>query len=52
MAKEIVIKKSQLQWLLEQGDIGVKYLALRDLVKTDTDELTAARKRAHTEGPI
>ena len=52
MAKEIVIKKSQLQWLLEPGDIGVKYLALRDLSQTDADELMAARKRAHTEGPI
>jgi hypothetical protein len=45
-------KESQLQWLVEPGDIGVKYLALRDLGQTDADELTAPRKMAHTEGPI
>ena len=45
-------KESQLQRLLEPGDIGVKYLALRDLSQTDADELMAAKKRAHTEGPI
>ena len=45
-------KESQLQWPLEPGDIGAKYLALRDLSQIDADELTAARKRAHAEGPI
>lgn len=47
-----MIKENQLQWLLEPGDIGVKYLALRDLSQTDADELTAAKRRAHIEGPI
>jgi hypothetical protein len=47
-----MIKEEQLQWLLEPGDIGVRYLALRDLVLTGADELIAARRRAHTEGPI
>jgi hypothetical protein len=40
------------EWLLEPSDIGVRYLALRDLAETSTDELLAARKRAHAEGPI
>jgi len=47
-----MIKENQLQWLLEPGDIGVKYLALRDLSQIDADELMAARKKAHAEGPI
>jgi hypothetical protein len=47
-----MIKENQLQWLLEQGDIGVKYLALRDLLKPDEKELTAAGEKAHAEGPI
>ena len=52
MAREIRIKENQLKWLLEPGDIGVKYLAMRDLGGSDEKELTAAKKRAHTEGPI
>ena len=41
-----------LQWLLEPEDPGVRYLALRDLVKTGATELAAARKDAHSGGPI
>jgi hypothetical protein len=41
-----------LDWLLEPGDIGVRYLALRDLVKAGAGELAAAKKAAHQEGPI
>ena len=41
-----------LDWLLEYDDIGVRYLALRDLVKADVKELAAAKKAAHTNGPI
>jgi hypothetical protein len=41
-----------LDWLLEPGDIGVRYLALRDLMKADAGELVAAKKAAHQEGPI
>ncbi|MBN2239490.1 MAG: nitrogen fixation protein NifH [Dehalococcoidales bacterium] len=41
-----------LDWLLEPDDIGVRYLALRDLVKEDGRELENAKKQAHAEGPI
>jgi len=41
-----------IEWLMEPGDAGVRYLALRDLVETDARELMAARQRAHAEGPI
>jgi len=47
-----MINENQLQWLLEPGDIGVKYLALRDLLEPDEKELTAAGKKANAEGPI
>ena len=42
------------EWLLEPEDPGVRYLALRDLVglPADDPELAAARKAAHTQGPI
>lgn len=43
-----------LAWLLERGDPGVRYLALRDLLDCPPDdpELRAARAEAHAEGPI
>jgi hypothetical protein len=44
--------KSAFDWLLEPGDIGVRYLALRDLGKAKEGELATAKKSAHTEGPI
>ncbi len=43
---------STLNWLLEPTDIGVRYLALRDLIKADAKELNSAKKAAHQEGPI
>jgi hypothetical protein len=43
---------SVLDWLLETDDIGVKYLAMRDLVKTNAAELESVKKAAHTRGPI
>jgi len=46
------LEKNPVDWLLESDDIGVKYLALRDLVESGGVELTKARKRAHDEGPI
>jgi hypothetical protein len=52
MAKEEKSTNSVINWLLEPEDIGVRYLALRDLVKADNAELVAAKKRAHTSGPI
>ncbi len=41
-----------LDWLPEPADIGVRYLALRDLVDAAPAERSAARTRAHREGPI
>ena len=52
MLKEAKPSKSPLDWLLEPDDPGVRYLALRDLVKVDGGELSAVKKSAHTEGPI
>ena len=52
MAREIRIKENQLKWLLEPGDSGVRYLALRDLVQASADELVTEKRRAHVEGPI
>jgi len=52
MPKEAKPLKSPLDWLLESDDIGVRYLAMRDLVKADTAELATVKKRAHTSGPI
>jgi hypothetical protein len=45
---------SSLEWLLEAKDAGVRYLALRDLVKMSTDdpELKSARREAHENGSI
>jgi hypothetical protein len=45
-------EKTPLDWLLEPEDAGVRYLALRDIVKTSPGELAEARKKAHSEGPI
>jgi hypothetical protein len=39
-------------WLLEEDDPGVRYLALRDIVDADEKEIVAARRKAHSEGPI
>jgi hypothetical protein len=44
--------KGVIDWLLEPEDTGARYLALRDLVKASPSELVAARKAAHTDGPI
>jgi hypothetical protein len=47
-----MVTDNQLKWLLEPEDIGVKYLALRDLHEASGGELNTAKKKAHTEGPI
>ena len=41
-------------WLLEDSDPGVRYLALRDLLKLSQDDpdLIAAGMEAHSKGPI
>jgi hypothetical protein len=51
---DTVLKQSEsaVNWLLEADDIGVRYLALRDLVKADRREFNAVKKAAHTNGPI
>lgn len=41
-----------LEWLLEPGDAGVQYLALRDLTGVGGNELKESWERAHVEGPI
>jgi hypothetical protein len=41
-----------LNWLLEPADIGVRYMALRDLTKADAGELLTAKNKAHLQGPI
>ncbi len=44
--------KSVTDWLLEEEDPGVRYLALRDLAGADGKKLKTARVKAHREGPI
>lgn len=48
------LREDPLPWLLESGDPGVRYLALRDLLDLPPDDqkLKSARKAAHKEGPI
>lgn len=48
------LKGDSLSWLLEPNSPGVRYLALRDLVRLPPDdpELLSARKMAHKQGPI
>ncbi len=47
-------QSSNLDWLLDPASPGVRYLALRDLLRLPQDdpELVAAQKAAHTQGPI
>lgn len=45
-------QNSALDWLLESGDIGVRYLAMRDLLNTTPGELIEVKKSAHADGPI
>jgi hypothetical protein len=52
MVKETKPPKSTIDWLLEPDDIGVRYLAMRDLVRSDAGELLEAKKAAHTDGAI
>lgn len=46
------MRKSSIDWLLESSDIGVRFLAMRDLVKTDDKELESVKIQAHRKGPI
>ncbi|OGO32571.1 MAG: hypothetical protein A2Z29_04190 [Chloroflexi bacterium RBG_16_56_11] len=45
-------KSGALEWLLERENIGVRYLAMRDLLKADAGELLPVKKAAHEKGPI
>lgn len=48
------LNEKTMDWLLEEQDPGVRYLAIRDLfsVSIDDSELKKARLKAHQEGPI
>ena len=57
MVKQETLSAKALDWLLESENsdplsVGVRYLALRDLVKAGGKELAAAKKAAHEQGPI
>jgi hypothetical protein len=47
-----LLKADPTDWLLEESDPGVRYLALRDIVDADEKEVKSARTKAHREGPI
>ncbi len=46
--------KAAIEWLLEENEPGVRYLALRDLVQPGPapEVLREASEAAHTQGPI
>ena len=48
------LRNDSVPWLLESDNLGVHYLALRDLLDLPSDDkkLKSARKAAHKEGPI
>ena len=48
------IKGDTLSWLLEEGEPGIRYLAMRDLLELPGDdvELINAQEQAHKKGPI
>ncbi len=54
MESQRLVKGDALSWLLAHENPGVRYLALRDLARLpeDSPELRAARRIAHTDGPI
>jgi hypothetical protein len=54
MVKHEQLRDERLDWLLDPASPGMRYLALRDLLKLapHDPELVAARRAAHREGPI
>jgi hypothetical protein len=46
------LKADPTDWLLEEENPGVRYLALRDIVDADEKEVKEASQKAHQEGPI
>jgi hypothetical protein len=53
MASQELLTSDVVNWLLQEDNPGVRYLALRDLLDrpSDDQELSAAREEAHTLGP-
>ncbi len=52
MAKPDPINPKVLEWLFEEENPGVRYLARRDLTSSTLLEMTALQEKAHQEGPI
>jgi hypothetical protein len=54
MSWQTQLRGDSVSWLLESENLGVRYLALRDLMDVSPDDakLKSARKKAHKEGPI
>jgi hypothetical protein len=46
------MEKNTVEWLLQDENISMKYLTMRDLVETGGKELDAVRKKAYKEGFI
>ena len=47
-----LLKADPTDWLLEEDDPGVRYLALRDNVNASEKDIQKARQKAHSDGPI
>jgi hypothetical protein len=54
MSWQTQLKGDSVSWLLESDPPGVRYLALRDVMRLSSEdaELKSARRKAHKEGPI
>jgi hypothetical protein len=54
MARKDQLNGDPTGWLLEPDDVGVRYLAMRDLLDLpfDDPELSSVRQEAHVHGPI
>lgn len=52
MPTPFTLSPATIQWLTEEDNPGVRYLALRDLLDTPSDALEEAAQKAHVEGPI
>jgi hypothetical protein len=46
------LKADPTDWLLEEDNPGVRYLALRDIVDAGEKEVKEARQKAHSDSPI
>ena len=52
MPTSFTLSPTTLEWLTEENTPGVRYLALRDLLKTPSSALDEAAQAAYEEGPI